>query len=160
MTASEPAAGHRGCLGQVIGFVLAVVGVGIVVLAFVVPLLAARQSTAVPSSWSEGRLHLTTSSVDLQVCDIAPAGTAPRRVVVPRSDIGDNGVFAGVYVVPEPGVDTALRCDAEVRATSGSLLLLYPLAEYEPWVVLPAIVVGVIGIVYGRPFEAIRRPRR
>lgn len=150
-----PARSTPGCLGQILGLLAVVIGVAVVVLTVSIPLRGQAQSFPAPARWSEGPLHLQTESRTLQTCLVTPDGGTPERIVVPYADFES---WAGVTVVPAPGTSTVLACSEDVSASAGPLLALYPLAENEPWVILPAATLAAIGWVYGRPFRRSARP--
>lgn len=144
-----------GCLAQVLGFLAAFVGGGVIVLTVLTSAYGEREAVPAPGEWSGGRLHLHTASRDLQTCRISPENAPAYDVVVPYAD---NEFWAGVRVEPAAGTTTRLRCSGAVLATSGPLLALYPLAENDFWVIAPAALLASIGIVYGRPFDQRRPP--
>lgn len=153
----------RGCFGQVLGFLAAVVGIGFVVIVeLVAPRIVERDAVPAPTSWSGSAIVLTTLSDRLQTCLVTASGGPSERVVVPRTTTGRRGSWSGLVVEPLPGSTTALRCSPGVVVTTGPIVGLYPLGAHT-WLMLPACALAAIGIVCGRPFAMVpalrRRPR-
>lgn len=142
-----------GRLAQALGFLAAAVGVGLIAVTVLAAAYGERAAVPAPDEWTGGPLHLHTDSRQLQTCRVGPEGGTPYEIVVPYASVK---FWAGVLVEPADGTTTRLRCSDAVLVTSGPVLALYPLAENDFWVIVPAALLASVGIVYGRPFE--RRP--
>lgn len=98
-----------------------------------------------PRVWHGESLYLTSSWSD-QHCAVFSADGRFYTVAVPRMSSRDSKL-RGTLLDSHSGDNAVLECTRRVRATQGPLLRLYPLAENDPWVVLPSIVAMAMGWV-------------
>ncbi|MGH3943033.1 MAG: hypothetical protein ACRDTG_31305 [Pseudonocardiaceae bacterium] len=80
---------------------------------------------------------------------MSPPGGPARTVTVPG--IPGRGLkLVGTRLEPWSDGSATIDCSSSVTATRGPILLVYPLAENDPWVIIPAVVLLAVGLVYSR----------
>lgn len=106
--------------------------------------------TPVPPRWSGETRYLRTDGGAAQQCTVSPSNGTARTVTVPGSP-GRSLKLFGTRVEPWFSGEAVIDCPPSVTMTSGPILLVYPLAENDPWVLLPGVVLLAAGWVYSRP---------
>ncbi|MDQ3988218.1 MAG: hypothetical protein M3291_03285 [Actinomycetota bacterium] len=138
-----------GRTGRRIALAVAVVGALLVTASLLASTWSELAGDPVPRRWSGETLYLTTDRTP-QRCTVSPDSGPDRVIEVADSPTrGTTVVGARLAAWFEGGAE--LTCTGEVQATSGLVLLLYPLGERGPWIIISGAALFSAGWVYSRP---------
>lgn len=137
----------------VLRWVMTVVGVAVIVLT-VAPAVYARlagehvgDGMRLPAGDTATR-YLVASGQKTQ-CTLRADDRPPQTVQLPI--MGPRELFDGTRIQPPPGESTLTCSDEQIKVTSGPLLTLYPLAEYDYIPIIGgAVLVGLARVVRPR----------
>jgi len=129
---------------------VAVVGAALIVASLLASFWPRVGGDPVPTSWSGETLYLRADGRQDEQCTVSPSTGRTRTVTVPGSP-GRGLKLVGTRLEPWFDGEATITCPSPVTATRGPILLVYPLAENDPWVIIPAVVLLVVGFVLSRP---------
>lgn len=128
----------------------AVVGAVLVVASLAASFWPRLGGGPVPQTWSGETLYLRSDGREDVGCTVTPSDGPERTVTVPGTPHRALKLF-GTRLRPWFDGSATIACPASVTATRGPILLVYPLAENDPWVIVPGAVLLAAGWVYSRP---------
>jgi hypothetical protein len=147
----------QGRTGRRIALAAAVIGALLVAASLLASTWSELAGEPVPQWWSGATLYLTTDRTP-QRCTVSPDRGPERVIAVPgRPTRGIKVIGTRLVAWFEGGAE--FTCTGDVEATSGPMLLLYPLGERDPWIVISGAALLSVGWVYSRPRRSRRRVR-
>ena len=138
-----------GTTGRRVALLAAVAGAVLIVASLVGSFWPRVGGDPVPQRWSGETLYLRADGRESERCTVSPPG-GPARTVTVSGTPGRGLKLVGTRLEPWFDGSATIDCSASVTATRGPILLVYPLAENDPWVIIPAVVLLAVGLVYSR----------